>query len=42
MTSELPTGSLALRWLVTERSTLELSLDEVSVPAPTSGQVRLP
>ena len=39
MTGALPTGSLELRSLVTERGTLELSLDEVSVTAPTSGQV---
>lgn len=39
MTIALPTGSLELRSLVTERGTLELSLDEVPVSTPTSGQV---
>jgi NADPH:quinone reductase len=39
MTAALPTGSLELRSLVTEQGTLELSLEAVSVPAPTSSQV---
>ena len=39
MTDALPNTSLELRSLVTEQGTLQLSLDDVSVPAPVASQV---
>ena len=41
MTDTVPSSSLELRSLVTEQGTLELSLIDVAVPTPTSGQVLL-
>jgi NADPH:quinone reductase-like Zn-dependent oxidoreductase len=41
MTDTVPSSSLELRSLVTEQGTLELSLIEVAVSTPTSGQVLL-
>ena len=41
MIDALPTSSLELRSLVTEQGMLELSLTDVAVPAPSSGQVLL-
>jgi NADPH:quinone reductase-like Zn-dependent oxidoreductase len=39
MTTDLPESALELRSLVTSQGTLELSLQEVPVPAPTADQV---
>src|SRR5580658_9575062 len=39
VTEPLPTNSLALRSLVTEHGTLELSLTDVAIPPLASGEV---
>jgi len=41
MTETVPSSSLELRSLVTEKGALELSLIDVAVPTPSSGQVLL-